>query len=236
MINSAITPIITYALCSIKLHRGVIDNIDRIRKQCLWRGNTNKIRGNNLVAWELVQKPKDKGGLGVINLRLQNDALLLKQLHKFYNRMDVPQVQQIWFKYYQNKVPHTAREVGSFQWKDILRLHNLYRGITHCVIGNGATACFQEDNQAGEILAEKFPRLASFAKSTLISVQEMVLAEDLDSMFVLPFSQAALDELLQLQQLTENIPFDESLSDTWLTIWGGNYTSSKFYNHIFQSL
>ena len=32
MINSAIAPIITYALCSIKLHRGVIDNIDRIRK------------------------------------------------------------------------------------------------------------------------------------------------------------------------------------------------------------
>ena len=63
----------------------------------------------------------------------------------------------------------------------------------------------------------------------------MVLAEDLDSVFVLPFSQVALDELLQLQQLTENIPFDESLRDTWLTIWGGNYTSSKFY-HVFQSV
>ena len=93
MINSAITPIVTYALCSIKLRRGVIDNIDRIHKQCLWRGNTDKKRGNNLVAWEIVQKPKEKGGLGLINLRLQNDALLLKHLHKFYNRMDVPWVQ-----------------------------------------------------------------------------------------------------------------------------------------------
>ena len=70
MINSAITLIITYALCSIKLRRGVIDNIDRIHKQCLWRGNTDKKRGNNLVAWEIVQKPKEKGGLGLINLRL----------------------------------------------------------------------------------------------------------------------------------------------------------------------
>jgi hypothetical protein len=33
----------------------------------------------------MVLEPKSKGGLGVINLRLQNDALLLKQLHKFYN-------------------------------------------------------------------------------------------------------------------------------------------------------
>jgi len=50
----------------------------------------NKKRGNNLVAWEIIQKPKEKGGLGVINRHLQNDALLMKQLHKFYNRMDVP--------------------------------------------------------------------------------------------------------------------------------------------------
>ena len=40
IINTAITPIVTYALCTVKLPRGVIDNIDHIRKQCLWRGNT----------------------------------------------------------------------------------------------------------------------------------------------------------------------------------------------------
>jgi hypothetical protein len=55
------------------------------------------------VAWETVQKPKDKGGLGVINLRLQNDALLMKQPHKFYNHHDVPWVQMIWFRYYQDQ-------------------------------------------------------------------------------------------------------------------------------------
>jgi hypothetical protein len=30
----------------------------------------------------LVRKPKDKGGLGVINLSVQNDALLIKHLNK----------------------------------------------------------------------------------------------------------------------------------------------------------
>jgi hypothetical protein len=37
----------------------------------LWRGNFEKKKGGNLVAWDTVQKPKAKGGLGVINLRLQ---------------------------------------------------------------------------------------------------------------------------------------------------------------------
>lgn len=73
-----------------------------------------KKRGGNLVAWETVQKSKDKGGLGVINLRLQNDALLLKHLHKFYNQEDTPWVNLIRFKYYQHRVPHATREVGSF--------------------------------------------------------------------------------------------------------------------------
>lgn len=76
MLNSAITPITTYALCTIKLPQGVIENSDRARKQCLWHGSTEKKKGGNLVAWETVQKPKEKGGLGVMNLRLQNDALL----------------------------------------------------------------------------------------------------------------------------------------------------------------
>jgi hypothetical protein len=47
-------------------------------------------KGGNLVAWPTIMLPKEKGGLGIINLRLQNDALLMKHLSKFYNRADVP--------------------------------------------------------------------------------------------------------------------------------------------------
>jgi hypothetical protein len=125
MINSAISPIVTYAMSTIILPRCVIKNIDRIRKQCLWRGNADKNKGGNLVAWEIVQQLKNKGGLGVINLRLQNDALLLRHLHRFFNKMEIPWIQLIWLKYYRNKLPHASREVGSFWWKDILRLHSL---------------------------------------------------------------------------------------------------------------
>ena len=40
MLKSAITPITTYTSCVIKLAKGVIDNIDRARKQCLWMGKS----------------------------------------------------------------------------------------------------------------------------------------------------------------------------------------------------
>ena len=90
------------------------------------------------VAWPTILKPKTKGGLSIINLRLQNDALLLKHLHKFYSKEDVPWVGLIWNKYYTNKSPHTAREIGSFWWNDILRLSTLCRGIARCSLGDGS--------------------------------------------------------------------------------------------------
>jgi len=112
MVNSAITPIVTYTLCTIKVPKGFIDNVDR------------------------------KGGLNVINLRLQNDALLLKQLHKFYNKVDVPWVKLVWNKYYVGKVPHECREMGSFWWRDVMRLNTIYRGVARCTLGDGSTVSF----------------------------------------------------------------------------------------------
>jgi hypothetical protein len=44
----------------------------------------------------MVTKPNSKWGLGVINLRLQNDVLLMKNLDKFFNKADLPWVQLIW--------------------------------------------------------------------------------------------------------------------------------------------
>lgn len=40
--------------------------------------------------------PKEDGGLGVINIEKQNKALLLNDLHKFFNEVDIPWVQLVW--------------------------------------------------------------------------------------------------------------------------------------------
>jgi hypothetical protein len=142
MINSAITPITTYAMCMIKLPKGVIDSVDRARKQCLLRGNDTEKMGADLMAWETVQKPKEKGGLRIINLRSHNDALLMKHLSKFYNKANIPWVRLIWNRYYTNRVPHAMREFGSFWWKDVLWLNIIFRGISKCELGDGSSVCF----------------------------------------------------------------------------------------------
>ena len=99
-----------------------------------------------LVAWKKCAKPKRKGGLGIINLRSQNKALLLKHLDKFYNKKEIPWVKLIWNAHYPNgQVPHATTDRGSFWWRDILKLCDLFRGIVECKIGDGSTVLFWSD-------------------------------------------------------------------------------------------
>jgi hypothetical protein len=62
---------------------------------CLWRGSNINGRGAPKAAWEMVCKTKEEGGRGVINLQLQNQALLMKNLDKFFNKKDIPWVHLI---------------------------------------------------------------------------------------------------------------------------------------------
>ena len=58
----------------------------------MWRGADENNRINAKAVWPLVTRSKDEGDLGVLDLKSQNEALLLKNLHKFFNRADIPWV------------------------------------------------------------------------------------------------------------------------------------------------
>lgn len=76
-------------MCSLKLPPQVIKQIDIYRKYYLWsKGDINR-RGTCLVAWEEACKTKAEGGLGIINIKTQNEALLLKFLDKFVHKKDL---------------------------------------------------------------------------------------------------------------------------------------------------
>jgi hypothetical protein len=63
----------------------------------------NKIQGKCLASWEMMCKPKDQGGLEILNLRLQNQAVLMKNMHTFYNHSDIPWVNHVWQAHYNNR-------------------------------------------------------------------------------------------------------------------------------------
>lgn len=120
MVNSVLSAPPTFNMCCLKLPLKVIDRIDNARKACLWNKRELNCKGKALVAWEEACKPKKNGGLGIINLERQNDALLLKHLDKIYNSKDLPWVTLTWTKMYSNvQTPPQGRSpVGSHWWKE----------------------------------------------------------------------------------------------------------------------
>jgi hypothetical protein len=176
--------------------------------------------------------------LGVINLSIKNDALLLKQLDKFYRKENIQWVALIWQKYYSNTVPHLAREKGSFWWKDILRLHTQYRGVAICNPNQGDTISFWDDIINGVLHSEKFPHLLHFARDPAISLFTLRNANNLLDCFRIPMSRAAYNEFLDLQDTLNNLPpINPNSKDSWHFIWGQRrFLACHFYHYQFREL
>ena len=189
------------------------------------------------MAWEHLLKSKEKGGLGVQNLRLQNDARLLKQLHKFYAKADIPWVYLIWFRCYENKVPHGTREMGSFWWKDVLQLCTLYRGVARCCHVDGSIVLFWDDLWGDRILSLQYPLLHTFVKNKSSSVKNILEMPELESIFFLPLSQQAYAELQDLITTCKAL-ISTLMSWTHGLSFGGTqqYSSRKFYALAFKHL
>ena len=85
--------------------------MDSVRSKFLWRGDETKFK-YHMVRWENVCFPKDYSGLGVINTRRMNEALLTKWIWRILeNRENDPCVQLLRRKYLASKsfVTSTAR-------------------------------------------------------------------------------------------------------------------------------
>lgn len=131
---------------------------------------------------------KGRGGLGVINIRTQNEALLIKHLHKFFNKEDIPWVSLVWEKYYSSgKLPGNSKK-GSFWWRDIVKLLDKYKGMAKVEIKNGSSCFLWDDLWGNEILCQKFPELHFFAKNKQIVFAKGHAQIPLHSLFHLPLS------------------------------------------------
>jgi hypothetical protein len=96
------------------------------------------------VAWKKATRPKKEGGLGILDLRAQNLALL-KFLHKFYNKDNVPWVKLTWDALYSRPIPRHRRKVCSFWWRDIISISDHFFMMTACTVNEGSSLYFWRD-------------------------------------------------------------------------------------------
>jgi len=176
LVNSVLSALPTYFMCTLSIPPQILDQIDRFRKHCVWsKGDINR-KGTCLVAWKEMCKTKEEGGLNIINLENQNSALLKKFLDKFYNHASIPWVNLTWSKLYHNEniPPHSKNPCGSFWWKDVLKLFPKFRDFAKSNPGKGNTTTLWSDNWSGQLLKEVFPHLHSFCRKKHWSLKHFI--------------------------------------------------------------
>jgi hypothetical protein len=237
MVKSVLASFPIFFMCCLDVPVTIKEQVIKYMRHCLWRKRTADVqaKGSALVSWKKICRPKDQGGLGVLNLDVQNKSLLLKNLDKFYNNLDIPWVNLIRDTYYDEDNPPGIKMEGSFWWKAHLKLIDTYKAMARCTLGNGRSVLFWTDLWGETCLHHKFPHLASFAKRTDVSVSKVLHMDFLQDMFHLPLSQQAYTEFEELEILCENaqVRVQQNLPDNWHYIWGSDsFSTTKAYNFL----
>lgn len=229
MTNAIFSSLPTFFMSTFQLHSTVREQVDKYRKHCLWRGSNENNRINAKTSWPMATRAKEEGGLGVLDLKTQNEALLLKNFHKFFNKADIPWVKLIWEKHYNNdKLPSHVKK-GSFWWRDMLKLLDKFKGIALVLVKDGASCLFWDDCWQGPPLKLAYPELYSFVKKSSISLKRVTVVNDVSSLFSLPLSVQAYGQFQQVQVILQDLQHLDGM-DTWTYIWGSSiFTSKKAY-------
>lgn len=158
--------------------------------------------------------------------------MLMKYLHKFYNRDDIPWVGLVWESYYSNgRLPGNISK-GSFWWKDVTKLIHKFKSIAKVDLKDGMTCMFWSDMWLGMIPETSFPELYSFAKTKTTTFSSAMNEHSFQNLFHLPLSEEAFSQFTQLQNLMDSFHFDDA-RDTWGYNWGSNFfSSSKVYKQL----
>lgn len=76
---------ISYLMAVMLLPAETIESLDQKRRAFIWSGKDHTNGARCIVAWNQVCMPKEKGGLRVKDVAVQNQCLLLKLLHRLHH-------------------------------------------------------------------------------------------------------------------------------------------------------
>ena len=149
-----------------KAPSAVLKLLESVSRRFFW-GHGEGEKKMHWISWSQIQKPLSEGGLGVVNFKLKNEALLAKWIWRFVSQQDA-----IWkdviTEFY-------GRDGGMFLSRPLAE-KSLWATIVNCcndvkvqnqsllasfrkILANGSQASFWMDREAGQgtTLKDLFP-------------------------------------------------------------------------------
>ncbi|RVW27498.1 LINE-1 retrotransposable element ORF2 protein [Vitis vinifera] len=165
LIQSCLTHMPCYFLSLFKIPASVVAKIERMQREFLWSG-VGEGKRDHLVNWDVVCKPKSRGGLGFGKISMRNVALLGKWLWR-YPREGSALWHQVILSIYGSHsngwdVNNIVRWSHRCPWKAIALVFQEFSKFTRFVVGDGDRIRFWDDLWWGDQpLGIQYPRLLS---------------------------------------------------------------------------
>ena len=182
-----------FMMSFFKIPKGVIKNLDHYRSRFFWQGYSDKHR-YRLARWDILCRPKDQGGLGILNLQLQNKCLLAKWPVNLLNS------EGIWQSLLRNKYLSSksltqvaAKPNDSHFWRGLMHIKDEVLANGSFDIKDGTNTRFWDDTWVGDKpLKFKYPSLYNIVRDPHAKVSKVMTTSPLN----ISFRRALVDNKL----------------------------------------
>lgn len=196
----------TYLMSLFPLPAKVLKKLDRLRRDFLWHG-CKEIKGYNLVKWEITLKNRDKGGMGIRDLRKQNNSLLMKWLWR-YNE----EGQALWKDVIRTKY---GDAYGVGVWRTIRNLWPKLEANMYIEVGDGRRTKFWADAWNKQIpLKESFPDLFLICSNPDANINECWTTQGWKLVFRRLLNDWEVERVAKLLELLEKFSGTSSAPDS----------------------
>lgn len=219
LVQHVLTAMLIYVATAMDLPPWCLKAIDKIRRNFLWRGRKEANGGHCLIAWPKVSRPKDLGGLGILDLQRFGWAL---------------RVRWLWLGKTEPERPWSTFPVP---------VHNCAQSLFATAIlsevGNGANTKFWTDRWLNgcsiEMLAPRLFACVPKRRASRRTVQEALTndkwLEDIQS----HYSVAVLSEYFDVWDLVQDVVLQPDVEDShrWRFVASGQFTTKSAYEAFF---
>lgn len=219
--KSVLTSTVTHHAMVIPLTAWAINQIEKIVRDFIWKGDDaeTKSSGHCLVRWEMVRRPKELGGLGVLDLQKFAKALRQRWLWQHWSEESKP-------------------------WKGLPLPFNkgdrdFFAANTKFQVGSGETILFWHHTWLGNSpLKEQFPHLFSVATHKNKTVKEGITGKRWIRSVRGITTTEQIHEYITLWNMLTTIVLQQEEQDKarWIHTTNGEYSSKSAYLTQFANI
>ena len=184
LLNSVLSSLPMFMMSFFEIPKGVLKNLDHFRSRFFLQGSSDKHK-YRLAKWDILCRPKEQGGLGILDLQLQNKSLLAKWLVKLLN------TEGLWQTLLTNKYLRTkfltqvsAKPYDSHFWGGLMKIKDEVFSNGSFVIKDGSQTHFWDDTWVGVLpFKVRYPSLYNIVRDPHATVAKILATRPLNVSF-----------------------------------------------------